>query len=144
MRFISLHCDYIKFKPVKKAIKEPEHLSKEREKGEEIKEVLVILTAVESGDSIEIVDEYVKNIKDISSQVKAKKILLYPYAHLSSDLAKPNLALKIFESADILLRKQGYEVHRAPFGYYKEFELRCKGHPLAELSREIRKGEIYL
>lgn len=142
MRFISLHCDYIKFKPVKKAIKEPEHLSKEREKEKKIEEVLVILTAVESGDSIELVDEYVKNIKDISSQVKAKKILLYPYAHLSSNLAKPDLALKILESADTLLGKQGFEVHRAPFGYYKEFELKCKGHPLAELSREIGKGKI--
>lgn len=139
MRFISLHCDYIKFKPVKKAIKEPEQLSKEREKGEEIKEVLVVLTAVESMDDIETADDYVENIKDIASQVKVKKILLYPYAHLSSDLAKPNLALSVLEKAEMLLKKD-YEVHRAPFGYYKEFELKCKGHPLAELSREIRKG----
>ncbi|NCO18137.1 threonine--tRNA ligase, partial [Candidatus Pacearchaeota archaeon] len=33
--------------------------------------------------------------------------------------------------------KEGYEVSRAPFGYYKSFELKVKGHPLSELSREI-------
>ena len=35
-------------------------------------------------------------------------------------------------------KKSKLEIVRAPFGYYKEFELKCKGHPLAELSREIR------
>ena len=28
-----------------------------------------------------------------------------------------------------------FKVTRAPFGYYKSFELRCKGHPLSELSK---------
>jgi threonyl-tRNA synthetase len=30
------------------------------------------------------------------------------------------------------------EVSRAPFGWYKAFKISCKGHPLSELSREIR------
>ncbi len=137
MRFLSLHCDSIRFKPVKKALKEPEELDEKRKKGEEVKEALVILTAVESFDTLDLVGEYVANIQDIAGQVKARKIVLYPYAHLSSDLGKPAMALKIFEKAHSLLEKEGYEVHRAPFGYYKEFELKCKGHPLAELSRSI-------
>ncbi|MFB6216222.1 MAG: threonyl-tRNA synthetase editing domain-containing protein, partial [Candidatus Aenigmatarchaeota archaeon] len=33
--------------------------------------------------------------------------------------------------------EQEYEVHTAPFGWYKEFEIHVKGHPLAELSRQI-------
>jgi threonyl-tRNA synthetase len=40
------------------------------------------------------------------------------------------------------LKKEGYEVTRAPFGYYKEFELKVKGHPLSELSKEFRAGEL--
>ncbi|KAF5414305.1 MAG: Threonine--tRNA ligase [Candidatus Methanophagaceae archaeon] len=31
----------------------------------------------------------------------------------------------------------GAEVKKAPFGWYKAFTLRCKGHPLSELSRKI-------
>jgi len=30
------------------------------------------------------------------------------------------------------------KVHRAPFGWYKSFKISCKGHPLSELSREMR------
>ena len=32
MKILSLHCDYIKFKPLKKALKEPEELSEKRKK----------------------------------------------------------------------------------------------------------------
>jgi threonyl-tRNA synthetase len=133
MKILTLHCDYIRFKPVKKALKNIE-LEKGEEKQVEVKEPLVVLTAVEKTDSEKIVDDYVKNIKDIASQVKAKNIVLYPYAHLSPNLANPDFAVKIMKEAETKLAKE-YKVTRAPFGYYKEFELKCKGHPLAELSR---------
>ena len=35
------------------------------------------------------------------------------------------------------LKKDFKVIERAPFGYYKEFELKVKGHPLSELSREF-------
>jgi threonyl-tRNA synthetase len=141
MKILSLHCDYIKFKPLKKALKNVEALS-EKEKDEKVvKEALVILTAVEKGDEnvSVIVDKLVENVKDIAKQVNAKNIVLYPYAHLSSELASPDIAVKILEEAEKKLKKS-FSVVRAPFGYYKEFELKVKGHPLSELSREITTG----
>jgi threonyl-tRNA synthetase len=33
-------------------------------------------------------------------------------------------------------------VTRTPFGYYKQFTIKCKGHPLSELSREIKVGKL--
>lgn len=141
MKILSLHSNYIKFKPVKKALREPEKLTKESEKEREIKEVLVIFTAIEKRDekNPEIVKQYIDNVKDIAKQVKAKNIVLYPYAHLSSSLANPEFAQQVMIDAEGLLKKgkEKFSVVRAPFGYYKEFELKCKGHPLAELSREI-------
>lgn len=142
MKILSLHCDYIKFKPVKKAIKEPEELSEEEKKEKEIKEALVIFTAVEKQDESNknIVKQYIENIKDIAKQVKASTIVLYPYAHLSPQLSSPDFAQKTMQEAEKELKKEKkekFKVERAPFGYYKEFELKCKGHPLAELSREI-------
>ena len=142
MKLISLHCDYIKFKPLKKALKQPEELSEEKKKEIEIKECLVVLTAVEKADSLNQVNDLVKNIEDIAKQVNAKKIVLYPYAHLSSNLSSPDLAQSILEKAEQELKKAKYEVTQAPFGYYKEFELKCKGHPLSELSRTIGEREI--
>jgi len=134
MKLLTLHVDYIKFKPIKKALKSAE-ITEEEKKEKEVKEALVVMTAVEKSDSDS--RQYVKEIKDIASQVKAKNIVLYPYAHLSSNLSSPETAVKIMIEAEKKLKNSGYKVTRAPFGYYKEFELRCKGHPLSELSREI-------
>jgi len=136
MKILSLHCDYIKYEAVKKALKSAE-LEKGQEGKHEIKDCLVVLSAVEKGDSLQIVPKIVENIKDIASQVKAKKIVLYPYAHLSSNLSSPDVAVEILRATETELAKEKYEVTRAPFGFYKEFELRCKGHPLSELSRSI-------
>ena len=138
MKILSLHVDYINFKPLKKALKQIGALSEIEKKGKKVKESLVILTAVEKGDSIKgSVKELVENIKDIAKQVKTKNIVLYPYAHLSSNLATPDVAVEILEDAEKVLKKN-FRVVRAPFGYYKEFELKVKGHPLSELSREFR------
>jgi threonyl-tRNA synthetase len=144
MRIISLHCDYIKFKPLKKALKVPEELTEERKQLIEVKEPLVILTAVEKQDESNknITKQVADEIKKIAEQVKTKNIVLYPYAHLSPSLSKPDFAQKTLEETEKILAKE-FKVTRAPFGYYKEFELKCKGHPLAELSREINyTGEV--
>jgi threonyl-tRNA synthetase len=136
MKILLLHCDYIKFKPLKKALKSVEELSEKDKKEHQVKECLVVLSAVEKGDSISIVPELVKNIKEVADSVKAKNIVLYPYAHLSKDLSDPETAVNVLIEAEKVLSKE-FKVSRAPFGYYKEFELKVKGHPLSELSRQI-------
>ena len=141
MKILALHVDYIKFKPLKKALKSIEELSEDEKKEKKVSEALVILTAVEKGDAVNSsVMELVKNVKDIAGQVKAKNIVLYPYAHLSNNLSNPETAVEILEKAEKELNKdKNFKVTKAPFGYYKEFELKVKGHPLSELSREIRE-----
>jgi threonyl-tRNA synthetase len=144
MKTLNLHVDYIKFKPLKKALKSIGELSEKDKKEKEVKEALVVLIAVEKGDTdtASVVKGLVENVKDIASQVKTKNIVLYPYAHLSKDLGNPEMAQDILEKAEKELDKEKFKVTRAPFGYYKEFELKVKGHPLSELSREIRIDEI--
>jgi threonyl-tRNA synthetase len=137
MRLITLHCDYIKFKPIKKAFKAALDLEEGEKKEKEIKEVLVVLTAVEQGDNDSTVKDYLSAIKKTAGEVKAKNIVLYPYAHLSSNLSNPDTAREYMVEAETVLKKEGFNVVRAPFGYYKEFELKCKGHPLSELSKEL-------
>ncbi|MEX0920640.1 MAG: threonine--tRNA ligase [Candidatus Pacearchaeota archaeon] len=137
MKLLTLHVDYINFKPLKKALKSIEDLSEKEKEGKKVGESLVVLTAVEKGDSVdESVKELINNVKDIAKQVKAKEIVLYPYAHLSSNLSKPDVAVSVLDEAEKKLKKD-FKVSKAPFGYYKEFELKVKGHPLSELSREI-------
>src|SRR3989338_4777306 len=87
-----------------------------------IKDPLVVLTAVEKGDNDEIVKQLIESVKKTASEVKAKKIVLYPYAHLSSNLSNPDTALEYLTEAQHVLEKEGFDVIRAAFGYYKEFE----------------------
>jgi len=139
MKILSLHCDYIKFKPMKPAIKGIE-LPVEENKEVDVKDPLVIMTAVEKIDEENktILVDYVKNILDLKDKIgKVERIVLYPYAHLSASLSSPDFAKQLLIDAEKELKEKGIETFRAPFGYYKEFELKCKGHPLAELSRNI-------
>tara|TARA_Y100000310_G_scaffold263261_1_gene273375 strand:- start:10676 stop:12397 length:1722 start_codon:yes stop_codon:yes gene_type:complete len=138
MKILSLHCDYLKFKPLKKAIKSIADLkSKELI---EVKDPLGIFIAVEKADEADLkktVSSLIENILDLKQKVNAENIVLYPYAHLSSNLSNPDFASSVLIDTEKQLKKKKISVHRAPFGYYKEFELKCKGHPLSELSREI-------
>src|SRR3990172_10662274 len=97
MKIITLNCDYIKFKPLKKAIKQPEEIKSEKEV--QVKEPLVVLVAVEKGDNDKTVAQLVDAVKKTASEVKAKNIVLYPYAHLSSNLSNPNTALEYLVEA---------------------------------------------
>ncbi|MBU2562458.1 MAG: threonine--tRNA ligase [Nanoarchaeota archaeon] len=143
MKFLSLHTDYIKFKPLKKALKKIESLSDRDKEEKHIENALAVMTAVERHDTDikKIVERFVEEVKSIADQVNAQNIVLYPYAHLSSELASPEVAIQVLEKAEKELKKF-FSVIRAPFGYYKEFEMKVKGHPLSELSREVKaEGE---
>ncbi len=142
MKILTLHCDYIKFKPLKKALKKINTLSEKEKKGGSAKEALVVLIAVEKNDSDikKIVEELVKNIKEIAEQINVKNIVLYPYVHLSSNPSSPDIAINVLDKSEKKLKKI-FKVISAPFGYYKEFELKVKGHPLSELSRKIKIRE---
>lgn len=139
MKILTLHVDYINFKPLKKALKSIEDIPEKDKKGGKAEEALVVLTAIEKIDDNvkDVTQKFIDAVKDIASQVKTKNIVLYPYAHLSSNLASPELASNVLNNAEKELKKN-FNVLKAPFGYYKEFEMKVKGHPLSELSREIR------
>ncbi len=139
MKTLNLHVDYIKFKPLKKALNKVEPLSEQEKKERLVKDALVVLVAIEKTDAPNeaLISKFIDSIKDIAKQLNVKRVVLYPYAHLSSNLSSPEIAMKILINSEKELLKEGFEITRAPFGYYKEFELKVKGHPLSELSREI-------
>ncbi len=138
MKILTLHCDYIRFKAVKKAFKDAPEISEKEKEQHEVKECLVVLTSIEQGDSSDTVKQLIEAVEKTAKEVKTENIVLYPYAHLSSNLAKPTIALEILQESEKELRKKFKNTTRAPFGYYKEFEFKCKGHPLSELSKEFR------
>ncbi|AEA47944.1 threonine--tRNA ligase [Archaeoglobus veneficus] len=134
MKLLLIHADYIEYE-TKKATKVAEPFEG---KGERVEEVLVAFTAVEKGDNAEVAKAAAREIEEVARKVGAERIMIYPYAHLSSNLSSPDLAVELLKTIESSI--EGFEVHRAPFGWYKAFKISCKGHPLSELSREI-KGE---
>ena len=78
-------------------------------------------------------------IEESARTVGARAIMVYPYAHLSSDLAPPRAADDVLRRIQTILAEKlpDFDVRRAPFGYYKSFEIATKGHPLSELARTI-------
>jgi threonyl-tRNA synthetase len=140
MRLIQLHSDFIEYTPVRKEIEQAEeNISNDKVR---LEDLVVVLTAVEKGDNDVVIYEAVQEIQKYLKTVKSDKLLIYPYAHLSSNLAAPTEAfntLKLFEDT---ARKSFLHVHRAPFGWTKAFNIQVKGHPLAENAKEINANSI--
>ncbi len=140
MKLLLIHSDYIEYEVKDKAIKNPEET---KIKNDRLEEALTAFTAVEKIDEkspTQAVKQAVKEIEKTAEQLKVKNIMLYPYAHLSSDLASPKKAQEILIEIEYELKQKNFNVKRSPFGWYKAFKISCKGHPLSELSREIVPG----
>ncbi len=137
MRVLFIHADYIEYEAREKALKNAEEIEKRKERCDEC---LVAFISVEEGDD-GIAPRASKEIEEIAEKLNVERIVLYPYAHLSPKLASPDVAMKVLLNLESILGEK-YEVCRAPFGWYKSFVISCKGHPLSELSKEIRaEGE---
>ena len=132
MRILQLHSNFIVFKPVEKEI----NIAEEAEKTEtRVEDVVVLFTAVEEGDNSEMAQKAVNDVRAFLGKLKVNRILIYPFAHLSSNLSKPSEALKIIKDMEAYAKEKGIETYRAPFGWNKQFTISIKGHPLAEQAR---------
>ncbi len=134
-----IHAKEFTYRALTKALDSAEEISKDKTEGK-FDNVLVVFTTIEAEDEKNpklIVEKALEEIMDIYTKVKADRVLIYPYAHLSSNLASPSKAQEILSNLYTTIKQRGIEVHKAPFGWYKEFLLHCYGHPLSELSRQI-------
>lgn len=143
MRVLFLHADRFSYEVTGETSisKQLDPIAPEMFKGS-AEEVLVCMISIEKGDGEKLpglVAKTVENIIDQCEKVKAKNIFLYPYAHLSSSLETPRTASRILEQLEKSLSETDrFSVQRAPFGFYKSFDIKVKGHPLSELGRTIQ------
>ncbi|MDR0778249.1 MAG: threonine--tRNA ligase [Methanomassiliicoccaceae archaeon] len=143
MRTLYIHADSMEFEskkrtPVAEEIQDSMHNGK-------MEEVLVVFVTVESedeGKEAQVSAEASNDIAETMKRVGAERVMIYPYAHLSSDLAKPKACINILKLMEEMIASKGIEVSRAPFGWYKGFSIKCKGHPLSELSRDFKGKEV--
>ena len=94
MRILQLHCDSIEYTPTRKEIKSAEEIEPKKN---HIEEVVVCFTAIEKDDDFDTAKNAINEIQESMKKVGCDKLLLYPYAHLSSTLASPGTGLKILK-----------------------------------------------
>ncbi len=137
MRLLFIHSDHLEFEATEEVgdMAETEGVPLEGR----LEDCVATFISVESGDGNDIgavVENAATEIRDVAGQLETTRVVLYPYAHLSDDLASPDVATEVLQRLETTLADE-YELLRAPFGWYKRFELHCKGHPLSELSRHV-------
>ncbi len=143
MQLLLVHSLGFDWKVTEKAISNPESSKTAKMEYSTTDSSLVVFISVEKNDVPDIstvisnaCDEIVSALKDIGES----NLIVYPWVHLAkTQPAKPDAALSALKNIETSLRSNhpDLSIVRAPFGYYKGFNLNCKGHALAERSKEI-------
>ena len=130
MRLLQLHAEFMEYEPVKEELNDAEkNILKLKIR---LENLIVVFVSVEEGDNKITIEKAIEEIKSYSENLKVNRLLIYPYSHLSSYLAPPKYAFEILQELETKSRKIIHEVNRAPFGWTKSFNIKVKGHPLAE------------
>ncbi len=135
MRILQLHCDHIEYTPTKKEIQSAEDI--ENPQTQRLEDLVVVFVAMENGDDSSVAQNALSQIKVSMEKIGCKKLLLYPYAHLSSNLAKPSIAMSLLKEMED--SSSELEVSHSPFGWTKSYKIQVKGHPLAESFKVVTK-----
>ncbi|MDW3625077.1 MAG: threonine--tRNA ligase [Nitrososphaeraceae archaeon] len=130
MRLLQLHAEFMEYEPIEEELNDAEkNILKLKIR---LENLIVVFVSVEKGDNKITIEKAIEEIKSYSENLKVNRLLIYPYSHLSSYLAPPKYAFEILQELETKSRKIINEVNRAPFGWTKSFNIKVKGHPLAE------------
>jgi threonyl-tRNA synthetase len=138
MKILALHVDYVEYEPMRP---ESSVYEEAERKLYRIEDALLLLTCVEKGDDSELARRAIRELAEQARRLGAHRIVIYPYAHLSSNLAPPGEALSILRAMGDEASSLNLEAYSAPFGWNKRLVIAVKGHPLAEQLRSYEKAE---
>src|SRR3989304_4305627 len=116
MRILFIHADRIEYEVRDRAIKDADEVDAAH-RSAAVDEALVCFATGEERDEAnagEIAVRAAREVDDVASQVKTKRIVLYPYAHLSSSLGAPGPSRAILSNLAANLREAGNGGAAAP------------------------------
>ena len=143
MKTLGIHSKGFRFESKEKAIEGAEAVAPDRHELRTDADCLVIYVSVEKGDAASpesVAAQLAADTIKRAEQLSVRTVVLYPYVHLTEDPSTPRIALKVLDEAESRLKEASLEVIRAPFGWYKAFDLSCLGHPLSEWSGRYAPG----
>lgn len=138
MKILQFHVDFIEYKPIEKEVANAEDIDPKPVRENDL---LVLFTAVERGDDDSVAKTAITDAKKFADNLKVKRLMIYPFAHLSQNLSRPTDAFTILKKMEEEAKSLVLETFRAPFGWNKALEIKVKGHPLAEMSRSYGQGQ---
>lgn len=98
---------------------------------------LVVFVAIEAGDNEATLEKSKNDISKIAIKNNVDLVLLNPFAHLASNLAKPAVAINLLkELTDMLKQCSEFSTEKLVFGWYKEFSIDVKGGDNSQIFRE--------
>jgi threonyl-tRNA synthetase len=139
MKILMLHSNFFEYNPLRKEINLAEEAEKKKVR---LEEIAVLFVTIEKEDTVVVAKKAIKEIAASIKNLELNRILIYPYSHLSHDLAPPVTALKILKEMEAYSKEKGIETFNAPFGWNKQFTISIKGHPLAEQFRVVTSDEL--
>ena len=97
MKLLLIHSDYIEYEVKDKAISNPEEISIKNDRMEEALTVFVAVEKIDEKSPKQAVLDASNEIIKTAEQLKVYNIMIYPYAHLSSDLASAKAGISYEE-----------------------------------------------
>ena len=137
MKILQLDVDNITYELVKPEARVHDESTEKRVSTDD---AIALLVSVEKGDDAEIAKEAMKDVAAFMAKQGRKRLVIYPFAHLSRELSPPEEAQKILGEM-LAFSPEGIEARKAPFGWNKKLSMAIKGHPLAEQSRSYGRAQ---
>jgi len=112
------------------------------EKSVSVDDALAMMLSIEVGDDEGVADKAIEDVEKLMAQFKRTKLVIYPFAHLSGELAAPKEAIKMVDYVyNTISKNSNLSVKKAPFGWNKKWSVTLKGHPMAEQGKSYGKGD---
>lgn len=99
--------------------------------------VFLVVEREDVGREEEVINSFKQFLILHSKNIRVKKIVLHPFAHLFSELAPADKAINIIERIRRELENDDFEVKKTPFGWFNELEIKAKGHPISRVARRF-------
>jgi len=139
VRLLLIHAEYFQYEARIKASTKAEPLTEEN-RAAALNDVLIVFAGVEEQDRkhlAQVIEKACEEIVDRAKKLGVNCVLIYPFNYLAPSLAPPEVFITAMAELERKVSSNGLKVLRAPYGWYKRFHLRCKNHPLAEVSLRI-------
>ena len=91
--------------------------------------VACFITVEKHDDPESVAPKIAEEIKSMADNVGRKSAVVFPFAHLSNNLAPSAQGLKTLQLVEECLKKQNFTVIRGHFGSHKELLIDVYGHP---------------